>query len=68
MIRQLCQERRIHEVCSKSIKQGCEITKSNVPDGILPLLRAWQDDLHLYMAFPLCDRGTLFGLWAKVCR
>lgn len=69
LIRQLCQERRIHEVCSKPVNNFVNaVAKSSCPDGILPLLRAWQDDLHLYMAFPLCDQGSLYDMWAKTCR
>lgn len=49
---QLCQERRIHEVCSHH-------------QFVLPLLRVWQDDLHLFMAFPICDSASLRALWAN---
>jgi len=69
LIQQLCQERRIHEVCSKPLNMvTTQISKYNCPTGILPLLRAWQDDLHLYMAFPLCERGTLYDIWERVSR
>ena len=71
LIRQLCQERRIHEVCSKPPESGSHRVFGNnigIPAGILPLLRVWQDDLHLYMAFPMCDRGSLYDLWAETKR
>jgi len=43
---QLKQETRIHLVCR------------NHPN-ILNMMRAWQDERHLYMAFELCQAGTL---------
>ena len=43
---QLKQETRIHLVCR------------NHPN-VLNMMRAWQDERHLYMAFELCQAGTL---------
>ena len=43
---QLNQETRIHLVCR------------NHPN-VLNMMRAWQDERHLYMAFELCTAGTL---------
>ena len=49
---QLNQETRIHHVCC------------NHPN-VLNMTRSWQDEHHLFMAFELCNRGTLHHLWSE---
>ena len=43
------QETRIHQVC-------CHHT------NVLNMMKAWQDERHLYMAFEFCPQGTLGDL------
>lgn len=49
---QIIEETRIHSVCS------------GLPN-ILPFIKAWQDAHHLYVAFPVCHRGTLADLFVS---
>ena len=47
---QIIQEIRIHSVCS------------GLP-YVLPFLKAWQNERNLYVAVPLCNRGSLADLF-----
>jgi len=46
---QLNQETRIHQVCCHH-------------PNVLNMMKAWQDERHLYMAFDFCPQGTLGDL------
>ena len=47
---QIIEEIRIHSVCS------------GLP-FVLPFLKAWQNERNLYVAVPLCSRGSLADLF-----
>ena len=47
---QIIEEIRIHSVCS------------GLP-FVLPFLKAWQNERNLYVAVPLCNRGSLADLF-----